>query len=43
MEALSFPAMWAYGQYFKIETNDERRMIFECGVMANFDQEIHAS
>ena len=35
--------MWAYGQHFRKEKNYERRMIFDCGVMADFDQESHAS
>jgi len=35
--------MWAYGQHFIIEKNDERRMIFYYGVMVDFDQESHAS
>lgn len=35
--------MWAYGKHFIIEKNDERRMIFDYGVMAYFDQESHAS
>ena len=35
--------MWAYGQYFVIEKNDDRRMIFDYGVMVDFDQASHAS
>jgi len=43
VQALSFPTMWEYGQHFRKEKNDERRTTFDCGVIANFDQESHAS
>lgn len=38
-----FPIIWAYGQHFRIKKNDERRRIFDCGVMVEFDQESHVS
>ena len=43
MQKISFHAMWAYGQHFRIENNDDKRVIFDYGVMANFDQGSHAS
>ena len=35
--------MWAYVQHFRIEKIDHNRMIFDCGVMVDFDQRSHAS
>jgi len=43
VQAVSFPLMWTYDQHFKKEKNDERRTIFDCGVMANFNQESHVN
>jgi len=43
VQALSFLAMWAYGQHFRIEKKDKNRMIFDYGVMVDFDQASHAS
>ena len=43
MWVLSFAAMWAYDQHNIIEKKDKNTMIFDSGVMVDFDQASHAS
>jgi len=43
MQVLSFPTIWVHDQHFRIEKNDDKRAIFDYGVMADFDQERCAS
>jgi len=40
---LSFLAIWAYSQHFRIEKKDINRMNFDSGVMVDFDQASRAS
>jgi hypothetical protein len=33
-----YPAMWAYGRYYRVESIDVKRQPFDCGIMVDFKQ-----
>lgn len=43
MQAQSYGGMWAYGQHFRIESVDVRRMTQDSGIVARFEQQSRAS
>ena len=34
--ARKYPAMWAYGQHYRVESVDVKRRSFDCGIMVEF-------
>ena len=43
LQARRFVGMWAYGQHFRVEHVDKHRATLDCGIMASFNQQSHAS
>ena len=35
--------MWAYGHHYRVERVDNKRRTYDCGIMANFQQESRSS
>ena len=33
-----YPAMWAYGRHYHVESIDVKRRSFDCGIMVDFKQ-----
>ena len=38
-----YPAMWAYGRHYRVESIDVKRRSFDCGIMVDFKQSSQAS
>lgn len=42
-QAMKYPAMWAYGSHYRIESVDVKRQSFDCAIMVDFNQSSRAS
>ena len=42
-QARKYPAMWAYGRHYRVESIDVKRRSFDCGIMVDFKQSSQAS
>ena len=42
-QARKYPAIWAYGQHYRVESIDVKRRSFDCGIMVDFKQSNRAS
>ena len=41
-QARKYPAMWAYGRHYRVESIDIKRWSFDCGIMVDFKQSSQA-